>query len=142
MFVDPFEEFRRMQERFNRFLEDFARVPEFKEYFREYRMGMPVDVIDEGDHIKVIADVPGFNKEDIEIYFEDGDIVIKAERKEEVEEKKKDYIRRERRMGKFYRRISLPADINKDEVKARYNNGVLEITIPRTKKERKVVPVE
>lgn len=142
MFVDPFEEFRRMQERFNRLLEDFIRFPEFKEYLKEYRMGMPVDVIDEGDHIKVIADIPGFNKGDIEIYFENGDIVIKAERKEEVEEKKRDYIRRERRMGRFYRRISLPADINKDEVKAKYNNGVLEITIPRTKKERKIVPVE
>ncbi|WP_290597268.1 MULTISPECIES: Hsp20/alpha crystallin family protein [unclassified Archaeoglobus] len=142
MFVDPFEEFRRMQERFNRLLEDFSRFPEFKEYLKEYRMGMPVDVIDEGDNIKVIADIPGFNKEDIEIYFENGDIVIKAERKEEVEEKKRDYIRKERRMGRFYRRISLPADINKDEVKAKYNNGVLEITIPRTKKERKVVPVE
>lgn len=142
MFVDPFEEFRRMQERFNRLLEDFGRFPEFKEYLKEYRMGMPVDVIDEVDHIKVIADIPGFNKEDIEIYFENGDLVIRAERKEEVEEKKRDYIRRERRMGKFYRRISLPADINKDEVKAKYNNGVLEIIIPMTKKERKTVPVE
>ncbi len=142
MFVDPFEEFRRMQERFNRLLEDFGRFPEFKEYLKEYRMGMPVDVIDEVDHIKVIADIPGFNKEDIEIYFENGDLVIRAERKEEVEEKKRDYLRRERRMGKFYRRISLPADINKDEVKAKYNNGVLEIIIPMTKKERKTVPVE
>lgn len=141
MFVDPFEEFRRLQERLNRFLETSG-IPEFKEYLREYRTWMPVDVIDEGDRIKIIADLPGFAKEDIEIYFENGDLIIKAERKEEVEEKKKDYIRRERRAGKFYRRVSLPADINKDEVKAKYNNGVLEITVPRITKERKIVPVE
>ncbi|WP_202319975.1 Hsp20/alpha crystallin family protein [Archaeoglobus neptunius] len=138
MFVDPFEEIRKMQERFNRLMDEFVRVPEF----REYRLGMPVDVIDEGEQIKVIADIPGFNKEDIEIYFENGDLVIRGERKEEVEEKRKDYIRKERRMGTFYRRIALPSDIEKDGVKARYNNGVLEITIPRIRKERKTVPIE
>lgn len=135
MFVDPFEEFRRMQERLNRLLEEFTGLE------REY-IGMPVDVIDEGDQIRIIADVPGFNKEDIEIYFENGDLVIRGERKEEMEERKRDYMRKERRMGKFYRRISLPADINKDDVRARYSNGVLEITIPRTMKERKIIPVE
>lgn len=141
MFVDPFEEFRRLQERLNRFLEAFG-IPEFKEHLKEYRPWMPVDVIDEGDRIKVVADLPGFAKEDIEIYFEDGDLVIKAERKMELEEKNKDYIKRERRVGKFYRRISLPADINKDDVKAKYNNGVLEITVPRIIKEKRIVPVE
>ncbi len=105
MFVDPFEELRRMQERFNRLLEEFGRFPEA----RELRVSMPVDVIDEGDQVRVVADLPGFNKEDLEIYFEDGDLVIKAEKKEEIEEKKGEYLRRERRMGRVFRRIALPA---------------------------------
>ncbi len=138
MFVDPFEELRRMQERFNRLLEEFGRFPEA----REYRISMPVDIIDEGEQLRVIVDIPGFNREDLEIYFENGDLVIKGERKEEFEEKKGDYLRRERRMGTFYRKVSLPSDIDRDAVKARYNNGVLEITIPRLKKDRKTVPIE
>jgi len=138
MLFDPFEELRRMQERFNRLIEEFARVPEV----REYRLAMPVDVIDEGEQIRVVADLPGFNKEDLEIYFEDGDLVIKAERKEEIEEKRGDYLRRERRAGRVYRKISLPLDVDREAVKARYSNGVLEITVPKTRKERKIIKVE
>ncbi len=138
VFVDPFEEMRRMQERLNRLFEEFTRMPEL----REVRLTMPVDVIDEGEQIRVVADVPGFRKEDIEIYFENGDLVIKAERREETEEKGKDYIRRERRMGRFYRRIPLPADIDVEGVKARYTNGVLEVILPRRRKDRKSIPIE
>jgi HSP20 family protein len=138
MLIDPFEELRRMQERFNRLLEEFGRFPEVK----EFRVTMPVDVIDEGEQIRVVADLPGFSKEDLEIYFEDGDLVIKAEKKEEFEEKKGEYLRRERRMGRVYRRIALPAGLDIDAVKAKYNNGVLEITIPKLKKDRKAVQIE
>ncbi len=138
VFVDPFEEIRRMQERLNKMFEEFTRMPEF----REVRLTMPVDVIDEGEQIRIVADVPGFSKEDIEVYFEDGDLIIKAERKEETEEKGRDYIRRERKMGKFYRRIPLPADVDTEGVKARYTNGVLEITLPRRRKDRKTIPIE
>ena len=138
VFVDPFEEIRRMQERLNKMFEEFTRMPEL----REVRLTMPVDVIDEGEQIRIVADVPGFSKEDIEVYFEDGDLVIKAERKEETEEKGRDFIRRERRMGRFYRRIPLPADVDTEGVKARYANGVLEVTLPRRRKDRKTIPIE
>ncbi|MEM2022490.1 MAG: Hsp20 family protein, partial [Archaeoglobaceae archaeon] len=84
---DPFEEIRRFQERMNRLFEDFERrFPEIRE-FKEPRLSMPVDVIDEGDKLRILADLPGFNKEDIEVYFEDEDLVIKAERKTVEEEK-------------------------------------------------------
>lgn len=138
VFVDPFEEIRRMQERLNRLFEEFSVMPEL----RETKLSMPVDVIDEGEQVRVIADIPGFRKEDIEVYFEDGDLVIKAERSEETEEKGRDYIRRERRMGKLYRRIPLPADVSTEGVKARYTNGVLEITVPRKRRDRRVVSIE
>ncbi len=138
VFVDPFEEMRRMQERLNRLFEEFTRMPEL----REVRLTMPIDVIDEGDQIRVVADVPGFRKEDIEVYFENGDIVIKAERREETEEKGRDYIRKERRMGRFYRRIPLPADVDTEGVKARYANGVLEVILPRKRRDRKSIPIE
>ncbi len=135
---DPFEELKRMQDRITRLLEEFDRFSAIPT-----EVSVPVDIIDEEDKIKVIADLPGFSKEDIEIYLEDGDLVIKAERKEEIEEKGKNYIRQERRFGEIYRRITLPEEVDAEKIKAKYNNGVLEIELPKTtKKERKVIKIE
>ncbi len=135
---DPFEELRRMQDRITRLLEEFDRFSAIPT-----EVSVPVDIIDEEDKIKVIADLPGFSKEDIEIYLEDGDLVIKAERKEEIEEKGKNYIRQERRFGEIYRRITLPEEVDAEKIKAKYNNGVLEIELPKTtKRERKVIKIE
>ncbi len=135
---DPFEELKRMQERITRLLEEFDRFSAIPT-----EVSVPVDIIDEEDKIKVIADLPGFSKEDIEIYLEDGDLVIKAERKEEIEEKGKNYIRQERRFGEIYRRIALPEEVDAEKIKAKYNNGVLEIELPKTtKRERKVIKIE
>ncbi|WP_457550305.1 Hsp20/alpha crystallin family protein [Archaeoglobus sp.] len=138
MIFDPFEEIRRIQEKLNRLFEDFERIGP-----RVVSVEFPVDVIDESDRIRVVADLPGFNKEDIEVWIEDGDLVIKAERKEEREEKEANYLRRERRFGRVYRRIALPADVDVENIKATYNNGVLEVVIPKTEKaKKKVIKVE
>ncbi|ADC64541.1 heat shock protein Hsp20 [Ferroglobus placidus DSM 10642] len=135
-FFDPFEELRRMQERMSRLLEEFDR------FAFERELTAPLDVIDEGDKYRVVVDLPGFNKEDINVYVEDGDLVIKAERKEEKEEEGKNFIRKERRYGEVYRRVSLPSEIDVDKISAKYNNGVLEIIIPKVEKEKKVIKIE
>lgn len=134
MIFDPFEELRRMQERLNRLFEEFERIgPRVIGRIETF----PVDIIDEGESIKVIADLPGFNKEDIEIWIEDSDLVIKAERKEEKEEKEVNYIRRERRIGRVYRKISIPTEVDLEKIKASYNNGILEITLPKSEVAKK-----
>jgi len=117
MWLDPFEELKRTLDRLNRFfLEGF-------EPFREAETA--VDLIDEGDKIKVVADLPGFEKDEIEVFFEGNSLVIKAESKREAEERKKDYIRRERRYGRVYRKIALPEGVKTESAKASYKNGVL-----------------
>ncbi len=134
MIFDPFEELRRMQERLNRLFEEFERIgPRVISRVETF----PVDVVDEGERIRVIADLPGFNKEDIEIWIEDGDLVIRAERKEEKEEKEVNYLRRERRIGRVYRKISIPTEVDFEKIKASYNNGILEITIPKAESVKK-----
>jgi len=139
MIFDPFEEIKRMQERLNRIFEEFERISPKAIATTSF----PVDVIDEGDSIKVIADLPGFNKEDIEIWVEDGDLVIKAQRKEEKEEKGRNYIRQERVFGEIYRRIAIPVEVEVDKIKATYNNGVLEIVLPKTEKaQKKIIKIE
>ena len=139
MIFDPFEEIRRMHERLNKIFEEFERLGPRTVAVETF----PIDIIDESDNIKILADLPGFNKEDIEIWIEDGDLVIKAVRKEEKEEKAENYIRRERRYGEVYRKIALPVEVDIDKIKATYNNGVLEITIPKSEKaKKKVIKIE
>lgn len=132
--LDPFEELRRTLDRLNKmFLEGI-------EPFRDF--GTAVDIMDEGDKVKVVADLPGFEKEEIEVFFEGNNLVIKAESKKESEEKKRDFIRKERRYGRVYRKIALPEGINTDSARASYKNGVLEITIPKEVGEKKIIPLE
>uniref|UniRef100_A0A7C3UGZ0 Hsp20/alpha crystallin family protein n=1 Tax=Geoglobus ahangari TaxID=113653 RepID=A0A7C3UGZ0_9EURY len=133
---DPFEELRKMQERVARLLEEFDR-------FTTTEITVPIDVIDEDDKIRVVADLPGFNKENIEVFIEDSDLIIRAHRKEEVKEKGKNYIRQERKYGEVYRRVALPVEVDVEKIKARYNNGVLEIELPKVAvRERKVIKIE
>ncbi|MCS7122243.1 MAG: Hsp20/alpha crystallin family protein [Archaeoglobaceae archaeon] len=139
MIFDPFEELRKFQDRISRVFEEFERrFPEIRVTYR----GFPVDVIEEEDKITVIADLPGFSKEDIEVYFEDGDLVIKAERKLEEEKKEISYIRKERSYGSFIRRLTLPFEVDTANVKAKFNNGILEVTIPKAVKAKKTVKIE
>ncbi len=139
MIFDPFEEIRRMQERLNKLFEEFERIGPRTIAVETF----PVDIIDEGDSIRVVADLPGFNKEDIEVWVEDGELVIRAVRKEEKEEKAENYIRRERKFGEVYRRIAIPTEVDVENIKAKYNNGVLEVIIPKTEKaKKKVIKVE
>lgn len=134
MWLDPFEELRRTVERLNRmFLEGIEPLR---------AIGAAVDVVDEGDKLRVIADLPGFEKEEIEVAFEGSSLIIKAESKKEEEETKRDFIRRERRFGRVYRKISLPEGINTDQAKASYKNGVLEILIPKEKGEKRIIPLD
>ena len=137
MIPDPFEELKRIQDRINRLFSEFEKFG-----LRDITpagLSTPVDVIDEGDVVKVVIDMPGFKKEDIEIYVEGNDLVVRATRKEEIDEKKGSYIRKERRYGEVYRRIPIPEGLEVEKAKANYNNGVLEIVIPRSEKSRKKI---
>ena len=102
------------------------------------------DVYEDGNEIVIKAEIPGVNKEDVEITFEDGDLVLKGERKSEKEVKEEHFYRMEREYGSFHRRIPLPAGITPEAIKATFKDGVLEIRAPRpaeTKPEAKKITV-
>ena len=88
------------------------------------------DIRDEGDKFVLEAELPGFKKEDIKLDLKDGILTISAQHTEENEEKKNSYIRRERRYGSFSRSFDV-SGIQEDHITAAYNNGVLELTLPR-----------
>jgi len=90
-----------------------------------------VDVYDAKDNLVVKADIPGLKKEDIDINIQNNTLVIKGEKKQEREEKEKDYVRTERFYGSFHRAITLPADVDAEKAKAEYKNGTLELILPK-----------
>ena len=88
-------------------------------------------------------DLPGFSKDDVEIEVTDDAVAISAEKTQTEEEKKKNYVRRERSAQTFYRRVQLPEEVKCDEAKASLNDGVLEITLPKKEpKETKKLKID
>lgn len=91
-----------------------------------------IDVTDEKDKIIVKADLPGLKKEEINVSVDGNFLSIKGERKVEEEEKKKNYYRLERSYGAFERQIDLGSYVDAKQVKAKYNDGVLEVELKKT----------
>ena len=90
------------------------------------------DVTDEGDHYLLETDLPGFEKKDITLDIHDDTLTIRAERKSKVEEKdKKDkVIRMERSYGSYQRSFDI-SGVDADQIKAKYTDGVLCLTLPK-----------
>jgi HSP20 family protein len=94
---------------------------------------MPAVDIDETDNqFLICVDVPGVNKNDIHVEVRDSFLVVSGERKETRDEKKGGRRFSERSYGSFYRTLPLPSNVNSDQIKAEYCDGVLQITLPKT----------
>ncbi|HAH79529.1 MAG TPA: hypothetical protein DCL64_08460 [Ruminococcaceae bacterium] len=88
------------------------------------------DIAEEGDQYILRADLPGFSKDEISVDAEGDQLTISAEHKQDEKEDKKNYIRRERRYGKLSRSFALDG-IDVDKISASYNDGVLELKLPK-----------
>ncbi len=95
-----------------------------------------VDVAERDKEWLVTAEMPGMGEKDIEIQLEGDRLVIKGERKEDKEEEKPNYYHRESRYGAFRREVLLPGEVIPDKVKAKFDQGVLRITLPKTPESR------
>jgi HSP20 family protein len=88
-----------------------------------------VDVLQRDGDLVVRAELPGVRPEDVDITLENRVLTIRGERREEQDEQRGGYYVRERRHGSFQRSMTLPEGVDEDRVRARYDNGVLEVTI-------------
>ena len=95
-----------------------------------------VDVFDTKDAVVLKAELPGMKVDDIQIEVDDNVLTIKGERtfEERVDEER--YYRVERRYGSFQRSIALPQGVKADDIRATYEDGVLEVTVPKTEAEK------
>ena len=125
---DPFEEIRRTQERLNQLFEDFMPMEEWgggKVYTPA------IDIKEEDDKLVVSTDLPGINKEDVQINLKEDMLEISAKTGKEKETEEEGYLRRERAYTQFYRAIRLPASVKEEGSTAKMENGVLKITLPK-----------
>jgi HSP20 family protein len=89
------------------------------------------DISEDEREYLIHMDIPGMDKNNIKVHFQDGRITITGERTSEEKEEKKDYIRQERFTGSFYRSFTLGDTIKEDDIKATFKDGVLKIQIPK-----------
>ncbi len=125
MTYNPFREMDEFEKRF--FGEPFG------DFFRGGALAeFKTDIKDEGDSFTLEADLPGFDKKDIHLDLDNDTLTIQAERHSEHEEedKKSKYVRVERSYGQYSRQFDV-SGIDTDNIKARYDNGVLKLTLPK-----------
>jgi HSP20 family protein len=89
------------------------------------------DVLENAQEIQVRVDLPGHDPKDLQVKVEDGTLSIQSERKQEQGRPEGDYLRSERSYGAFARSFALPATVDPSKVEARYENGVLTVTLPK-----------
>jgi len=94
---------------------------------------LAVDVNETETEFFLSADMPGLDKKDVSVDIHDGVITIKGERAIDNEKSTDDYRIRERQLGSFNRSFRLPDNVKEDKVAAKFKNGVLTVTLPKTK---------
>ncbi|MCW8827463.1 MAG: Hsp20/alpha crystallin family protein [Gammaproteobacteria bacterium] len=145
--MTPFEEMDRLMESFfpRRWLHPFRwDLPSMAELGAPLDARLPrVDVIDHDNEIVVKAEVPGIEKEDLDVSVADNSVTIKGSTRHEEKEERGDYYRSEIRRGSFSRTVALPAYVDSEKAKASFKDGVLELTLPKVEKsKRKSVTID
>jgi HSP20 family protein len=133
---DPFALLRNMATQFDRMFEE-GNWPTFrwpvafaKPLTDEFAFKPAIDVFEKDGRLVTKIDLPGMKKEDVKVEVTNGYLSISGQRKSELEEEKDTFYRCEREYGSFYRAVPLPDGVKLEDVKATFNDGVLEVSLP------------
>src|SRR5215472_7896397 len=140
--------FERLRQEIDRLFEDFdggfrrwpasrplANVVPF--WREEWPVAPAVDVAETEKAYEITVELPGLDEKNIEVKFADGVLTIKGEKKDEKEEKKKDYYVSERSYGSFQRSFQVPDDVDTDKIEATFKRGVLTVALPKSAEAQK-----
>lgn len=131
---------REVDRLFDDFFRGFDKFPTLP--FREGSLtefSPKINVSENDKEIEVTVEVPGMDQNDVEINLRDDVLTIKGEKKQEKEEKDKEYYHVESSYGSFYRSLQIPCEVEQDQVKAAFKKGVLKIYLPKSEKAKKNV---
>jgi HSP20 family protein len=137
---DPFQEMLNLRRTVDRL---FDNVGSDNDWMQHATWGLAVDVVENKDDFIVKASLPGVNPDDIDVSYTDDTLTIRGEVKSDNEIKENQYHLRERRYGTFARSITLPTKIKGDAIEASYENGVLNLRLPKTEEVKpKRIPIK
>ena len=101
-----------------------------------------VDVFEDKDAVKIVAELPGVKPEDVKLSLENNLLTIRGEKKQEAEERSERVHRYERSYGSFERAFVLPSTVDGEKISAEYRNGVLTVSVPKAERARpREIPV-
>jgi HSP20 family protein len=138
---EPFRELGTLQNEMNRLFNTVFDAPSPGNGGTLRRWMPAMDLVETEDHFVLRADLPGMTEDDVKIELEDGTLTVSGERKAEHESKNEGYYRVERAFGSFSRSLTLPQGVDPESVTASFDNGVLEVRIPKPE-ERKPRRIE
>jgi HSP20 family protein len=135
---EPFRELSSLQTEMNRLFNAAFDTPAGNGGARRWTPAM--DLVETGEHFVLRADLPGLTESDVNIELEDNVLTVSGERKSEHESKGEGFYRVERSFGSFSRSLTLPKGIDPEGVTAEFENGVLEVRVPKPeqRKPRKI----
>jgi len=127
----PWYDFKNLRRDLYRFMDNFfEREPDWEPGIWE----PPVDLVETEDGYIVVAEIPGMSRDDIKINIQNGALYLSGEKKSLHPEQS--LLKSECYYGRFRRRLTLPGEIDRDKVSAKYQNGVLQITLPKMEQAR------
>lgn len=133
---DDFAPMMPLRREMNRLFDDFFRGWDLPAAFNGAALTPHVDVKESDKEITVTAELPGVSEKDVEVSISGDVLTLKGEKKAEKEEKEENWHRIERRYGSFHRSFGLPAEVDAEKIAASYKNGVLTVTLPKSKAAR------
>jgi len=132
---DEWNPFLVLRNEMDKVFDNFFRGFELEPFGKGINTFQPkVNIVDSEKEITVSVEIPGMDEKDIDLSLTKDSLTIKGEKKEEKEEKGKNYHRMERSYGSFSRTLPLPVEINTEKAEASYKQGVLTILLPKTEK--------
>jgi HSP20 family protein len=138
----PTREMVNLRDTLDRFFDERFFIPGFSDETFDMK-DIPLDILTEGNDIKVKASLPGIKPQDVHVEVMEDKLHIWGEAKEDKEHKENDYYLREHRYGRVERMVTLPYTVNSDKAKAEFKEGVLTLTLPKSsdtpRKEIKIV---
>ncbi|RZF23353.1 Hsp20/alpha crystallin family protein, partial [Paraburkholderia sp. UYCP14C] len=120
-------------------LDPFAGRGALERWFGDFssaRFQPRIDVVDEGKVLRVTAELPGMERDDLNVTVEDGALVLRGEKKQDVRSEEDGCYRLERAYGRFVRTIPMPDNADPEHTLAKFDNGVLTLTVPKSEPSR------
>lgn len=137
---DPWRELFSIRDELDRIFDRFFAPVEVET--REFAWTPSVDVYETEKDLVVKAELPGLTSKDVEITLTDDTLTIRGEKKESEEVKGENYYRKETRYGSFHRSIRLPVQVKKEDIKASFKDGILEIRLPKAEEKAKGIKIK